>query len=192
MRIGSMLASAAVAAVLMASGAAGAKTYVYDFSTDQEYGRIAGSMRLAVDAAGDITGGSAALTGGGLSGTVDFNVVATPRYCGGSCYGWRSGGGTDFYGFTNSYSGRMLNDVVLASSSTSGTGYTFGVYSNGPGGYQNGVFGPGAAPNFYSYNVPITLTSIPEPATWAMLALGFAGLGLAGYHKARAARAIVV
>jgi PEP-CTERM motif len=27
---------------------------------------------------------------------------------------------------------------------------------------------------------------IPEPSTWAMMAVGFAGLGFAGYRKARA------
>ena len=29
---------------------------------------------------------------------------------------------------------------------------------------------------------------IPEPSTWAMMLLGFAGLGFAGYRKARSAR----
>ena len=28
-------------------------------------------------------------------------------------------------------------------------------------------------------------TSVPEPATWAMMLLGFAGLGFAGYRRAR-------
>jgi hypothetical protein len=34
----------------------------------------------------------------------------------------------------------------------------------------------------------LTLNSavlVPEPATWAMLMLGFAGLGFAGYHASR-------
>jgi hypothetical protein len=33
-----------------------------------------------------------------------------------------------------------------------------------------------------------TLTPVPEPSTWAMMLLGFAGLGFAGYRKARSAR----
>ena len=34
-------------------------------------------------------------------------------------------------------------------------------------------------------------SAIPEPSTWGMLLIGFAGLGLAGYRKARPARAAV-
>jgi PEP-CTERM motif len=32
--------------------------------------------------------------------------------------------------------------------------------------------------------------AVPEPSTWAMMLLGFAGLGYAGFHKARSARSI--
>ena len=32
---------------------------------------------------------------------------------------------------------------------------------------------------------------VPEPSTWAMMLLGFAGLGFAGYHRAREQRAVV-
>ncbi len=33
-----------------------------------------------------------------------------------------------------------------------------------------------------------SVVSVPEPSTWAMLLLGFAGLGVAGYHRTRKAR----
>jgi hypothetical protein len=33
--------------------------------------------------------------------------------------------------------------------------------------------------------------SVPEPSTWAMMLLGFAGLGYAGYRRARAGRAAI-
>jgi PEP-CTERM motif len=43
--------------------------------------------------------------------------------------------------------------------------------------------------NFYSGGVDtvtIALAPIPEPATWAMMLAGFAGLGFAGFRRARA------
>jgi hypothetical protein len=33
--------------------------------------------------------------------------------------------------------------------------------------------------------------SIPEPSTWAMMLIGFAGLALAGYRRAKAGHAIL-
>jgi hypothetical protein len=30
-----------------------------------------------------------------------------------------------------------------------------------------------------------TIDAVPEPSTWAMMLLGFAGLGLAGYRASR-------
>jgi hypothetical protein len=33
----------------------------------------------------------------------------------------------------------------------------------------------------------VTTLAIPEPSTWAMMLLGFAGLGYAGYRNARKA-----
>lgn len=35
---------------------------------------------------------------------------------------------------------------------------------------------------------PVRAVTTPEPSTWAMMLIGFAGLGYAGYRKARAAR----
>jgi hypothetical protein len=34
--------------------------------------------------------------------------------------------------------------------------------------------------------------SVPEPSTWAMMLLGFAGLGFAGYRRAKAGHAALV
>ena len=35
----------------------------------------------------------------------------------------------------------------------------------------------------------LATTSVPEPSTWAMMLLGFAGLSFAGYRRARASHA---
>ena len=47
-------------------------------------------------------------------------------------------------------------------------------FTAGPNGENDGLFG--------------ALTPVPEPSTWAMMGLGFATLGLAGYRRARKAR----
>jgi PEP-CTERM motif len=39
-----------------------------------------------------------------------------------------------------------------------------------------------------AFNAAFSLSAAPEPSTWAMLLLGFAGLGFAGYRQARKAR----
>jgi hypothetical protein len=43
-------------------------------------------------------------------------------------------------------------------------------------------------PNAGDYSIvygPGIQSSVPEPSTWAMMLLGFAGLGLAGYRNGR-------
>jgi hypothetical protein len=44
-------------------------------------------------------------------------------------------------------------------------------FTAGPNGEANGLFG--------------SLTAVPEPSTWAMLLLGFAGLGLVAVRRRR-------
>lgn len=87
------------------------------------------------------------------------------------------------------------NGVTLLSTFVS---RTFGAFSN-PGVYAfysttsaNGIGGfslSGAAQGQISIdNVSVTVASnAPEPATWAMMLAGFAGLGFAGYRRKKAA-----
>jgi hypothetical protein len=43
-----------------------------------------------------------------------------------------------------------------------------------------------------SYFVTLTVTTVPELSTWAMMVLGFAGLGFAGYRTRKATAALAV
>jgi hypothetical protein len=52
--------------------------------------------------------------------------------------------------------------------------------------YSNNTSGLGATPSL----LVATARSVPEASTWAMLLLGFAGLGFAGYRARRAAISI--
>jgi PEP-CTERM motif len=38
-------------------------------------------------------------------------------------------------------------------------------------------------------NVETSSSAVPEPSTWAMMLLGFVGLGFTGYQRARAGHA---
>ena len=77
-----------------------------------------------------------------------------------------------------------LSDSALSDTATY-TGQTFSTLGAPPGKYE-WTWGKGANQNF-------TLeigTAVPEPATWAMMALGFGLLGLLGYRKTRSDNAM--
>ncbi len=75
-----------------------------------------------------------------------------------------------------------------------GDGRLVDLFSNGVGnGQRDAVFGvvvatPDVGIGYYCFGRH--RASTPEPSTWAMMLLGFAGLGFAGYRKSRKAAAI--
>ena len=66
------------------------------------------------------------------------------------------------------------------------------LYSNGVGfaasGRSSALWSPTTRPRWIPF--PTSHRRRPEPSTWAMMVLGFAGLGFAGYRKARKTAAI--
>jgi hypothetical protein len=71
-----------------------------------------------------------------------------------------------------------VSDSPLSDSATY-NGQTFGSLGVTPGTYK-WTWGSGANQNF----TLVIGTVVPEPSTWAMMLLGFAGLGLMGYQSA--------
>jgi hypothetical protein len=70
-------------------------------------------------------------------------------------------------------------------------GYDYNLYSDGPATYYlssknpAGDYATGQAVAFGDPVLTGSITGAPEPSTWALMLLGFAGLGLAGLRKAR-------
>jgi len=50
----------------------------------------------------------------------------------------------------------------------------------------------GGQPSYGNEITNVSLSAVPEPATWAMMLLGFAGLGFAGFRRAKNGRAAFV
>jgi hypothetical protein len=110
-------------------------------------------------------------------------------------------GGTDKFGlwgwavdFTGSGSGFPVLSAfdptqsgVFTGILVAGQTYTIGLngnpnisVSNGPANLSGLMAG--------NFTWEITTSGVPEPSTWAMLMLGFSGLGLAGYRQSRSGR----
>jgi hypothetical protein len=87
---------------------------------------------------------------------------------------------------TNSFGYALFND--------SGYGAAAPLYYSGP--ESSPTFIPGVYSNQYNYStgqidtVTVTTVGAPEPSTWAMMLLGFAGLSFAGYQASRKSAAI--
>lgn len=103
-------------------------------------------------------------------------------------------------GFTN-YDGLVLNGTPsLTQYGLLWTGNVNGADENifyiGGGLYaiqdvwdQNSLNGPSSSESVI--NLSITQSAVPEPATWALMGLGFAGLGFAKYRKVKTNRAAI-
>ena len=76
-------------------------------------------------------------------------------------------------------------------------GYDYNLYSYGTTTYLSsnnpaGVYIPGQTVSFGEPVHADFATSAPEPSTWALMLLGFAGLAAAGWRKSRGAGALAV
>jgi hypothetical protein len=109
----------------------------------------------------------------GTSDTVELTVVA--------------GAKTTTYDFSNLTFPKQLplgmiaaGTVSLSFDLKSGNGFGF-TYD-----FADGPIAKALTPTAFDFTAAPTAT-IPEPSTWAMMLLGFAGLGYAGYRRSRSA-----
>jgi hypothetical protein len=106
-----------------------------------------------------------------------------------TCTGVSAGGYLDNYGMLVT----LDNGDVVDIWSDGGAGNTiYGAAVANPGGildYQDPYPG-NSAWDGPAADANLTFTAVPEPSTWAMMALGFVGLGVAGYRASRKSAAV--
>ncbi len=170
-------------AALLAPGAANATVEGFKFE----------SADITAIFSFDVTGGQAVSGTGTLlspywSGGDPMTLVtlSTPNVhnLGSGVLSYRFGGGTD-----------LIGDTAVPIDSW-GPVFIVNTRPNLDVGFNVWLIGGNSYMGFIAGNAPIYLGengsvgSIPEPATWAMLGIGFAALGFAGYRARRSAISI--
>jgi hypothetical protein len=111
----------------------------------------------------------------------------------GTPVGYRANDGTDYFNTGQAYPIDTLGLLFDVNTTTpvSGAYPLFAVWSNtAQGGYSAAFTGVVDGVEYYNIQGSAAVSgAVPEPSTWAMLLLGFAGLGFAGYRRARAGHA---
>jgi hypothetical protein len=126
-----------------------------------------------------ITSGGGTLTSGNGSHLMDntlWNVVGTVSVTSGETFTFSHDDGITLI---------IGGMTVISAPGPTGAVPTTGTYT-GPSGNQSFqlVYGECCGgPAVLNVNLP--LSSTPEPSTWAMMALGFAGLSFVGFRRAR-------
>ncbi len=123
--------------------------------------------------------------GGGGGGAFTFAGGSAGDYYGGAGgFGGGGGGGEEAGGGGGGYTGGDAGAGDDYLGGDGGTSYIDAAFSS-----TALLSGENAGDGFVVIT-PVTEAAVPEPSTWAMMALGFAGLGFAGYRRATRARAL--
>jgi PEP-CTERM motif len=148
----------------------------------------------------DVNGGQAVSGSGTLSilGLKNAPIVlitaSTPGNEGGPI-GFRANDGTDYFGLDQAYpisTNGLLFDVGTTTAQW-GLDPLFAIWSEGTG-YAAAFTGNVGGTEYYNLQgsaMASATGAVPEPSTWAMLGIGFVGLGLAGWRKTRTNRLAV-
>lgn len=200
LRGASLLAAVSAAAVLLPSAANAAATITITelpglVVTATLSGNISNAFPSAVGFGGinpGIAANSASVAftapGGFPGGSIKQFLISGPlNFAAGGWSGWRSAtassgdllylwGGGDVLYVDSSYSmGSALNATETI------TDATFAAMGLKPGTYVYGILGPqGPSSDTLTVQIgPVATGGVPEPTTWAMMLLGFGGIGFA-------------
>jgi hypothetical protein len=178
------LLTAAAIAGLMGAGAASAATVVAPISgTIGSAGAFTGQITL------DVEGGQA-VSGGGTIDILGLSnaplVLITPSTPGdennfvNAPVGFRANDGTDYFGLDTAFpvdTNGLLFDVGTSTASF-GAYPLLALYSNGDGTFGAAFTGTVNNVDYYNQSGSLTISAgVPEPATWAVMLLGFGAVG---------------
>jgi hypothetical protein len=155
----------------LAAASAPANAEVFDWSLTgpaHDLGGVPfpGSGTITASAAGatgvwDIDAITGMVNGSDITGTSSFENADNKLFTNG--FAFVSTTGISF----ETAAGQSINIFSFFGQETPPTGNAYGEIASSPGGFGVGTF---------------TLTPVPESSTWAMMAIGFVGLGIAGYR----------
>jgi hypothetical protein len=116
--------------------------------------------------------GAGANAGSFAHGTLGFSITLTNATTGATVFSWTPDGslGSGIVGGVETADAENLNLTLAAFAGQTLT-------HSGP--YAAGTFGHYSAAMSETTDVSLVQTAVPEPSTWAMMLLGFAGLGFA-------------
>ena len=187
MMIRNLLASAAIVGALAAPGVANATIEDLTISGSLDGHSYTGTLSLDVTG-GQATSGTGTLSILGLSNAPLVLITTSSPGNEGFPVGYRANDGTDYFNIDQTFpidANGLLFDVNTTTAAW-GAYPLFAVWSNAPGdGYSAAFTGKVDGVEYYNIQGDAAVSgAVPEPSTWAMLLLGFAGLGFAGYRQA--------
>lgn len=179
--VGATLAVLGAGAPLAASAA----TVNYDFSGASPLGAYNAQFSLDV-VGGQAISGTGDISGAGIPGTQDLTLITLAtsgvEVDGGGLLGYRSNDGTDIFDADTSapIDSNGLIFAIGPNAPQAGKDALYTVWDNGGGSFQTFFTGTVSAgsDHFYGYGTAAA-GAVPEPAAWAMMLVGFGGLGAA-------------
>ena len=169
------IAASLVTAMLLMAPAANAAIYEFTFESFDD--AITASGEITVNDAGEVTAISGKITG--LTDETIASITSNPNFSA-PAY---SPDGSFIYNNLYYTSGMALDVYGLLFTTVENPGGYWNLWASSPGAYS-------LWESANSYNYPIeesgtlSVATVPELSTWAMLGLGFAGLGVVGRGRA--------